>query len=432
MQARRPVLDPLCRLSLLLGPGVVLGLAAHSALAGPGRVEHVQDPCPTLEAFPDEWVGRTATAHGRQSEAIEAAFAKAELELLEQLCSGVDALRCAGIRRHVHPWGQGEWRPASGGPLSRKGTACAAAVAPARYLEQFDQEHQAFAKDLARIGHAVRGDLGDDRLYVAPPAWAGSGCAVGPLGQAIQGELISHLHQVERVRRPDPRAWTLTLDLYPGPSRAPGTAERAVKLVASLAPPAGDTQAVLGDTTFSPDLFGIEPDERGDCRGVDELGLAPTAGQGGLTIRIDPPTQSGAVCEGRTSDPLVLRTNQPARVRLYSLAAEGSGWLIWQGSVDGEREFATIDALHLQDLGDERWVAVALPPGESWTRGADWSPNCRLPEPLGRSHVPRGAALDTTTYTVQPAGSYGCPPWSEEYSRADLAGALFRLPECGK
>ncbi len=415
--------------SILTGMALAGGLAlvAGAAMARDPDVDGSarSRECPAVPGKGmDGYVLKVAWAEGKtRAEALEQARRSARSQLETQLCQGYTPLRCAAVRRHIQDWEDGHWDPPRRG---RPGSACAAVTVERRYLDLVEHEYETFDRELEGLVGRVRDQLGDAPLVLDAPRWA-SDCNAGNLGAAINGELRKRLSGVRIAttdRRPE-GGQLLRLTLTPG--------AETVTLDAGLRPVASDLEVGLGGLRFTPDLFAIPADETGDCAGEPTTGLSDRPGQDGLVVDVLFGAEDGLTCDG-SQVPLSLYTNQPARVWLFSVAPDGTAYLIWPaapggGPVDGEFSLGTADICRYPG-GDELLLAAALPYGHSWTTTAEWRGACRVSGALQSLGWPSAAAVGTVSYTVLPAGRRDCPERTTIDSEA-MATALASLPLCG-
>ncbi len=185
----------------------------------------------------------------------------------------------------------------------------------------------------------------------------------------------------------------------------------------------GGPRTPLGSVLLTRAEWAMPPD--GVCRSDRDLNVAD-ANPLGLSVSYDAP--ASRFCKGAIF-PIRIHTAAPARVHLYSVAPDGSSYHLWPkpgaspdtgGEITGE---ITVDGLAWPTTGgDEKLVAVALPPGTAspLDRAAGF---CRLPAPLDRQ-LPPGATVRTTTWSVSP----GCTENADLLSRYE--DTLQNVPAC--
>ncbi len=403
-----PVLLPVA----LLGAGPAMGVEVQGVEA-----------CP--EVPPQGYRLERAYGSGPQAEALEQARSRARQAMLERVCAGYGELRCAAVQRHVSSWGDGSWEPVD--RKGREGTACAAVVVEEAFLDQLGRDYTLFEASLAQLVVALRAQAGDTLLAVEPPTWE-SGCVAGAVGAAVAGELRSQLAGTRVVPegQGDRTATAVISTLSPGAG--------GVRLNLSVRPADG-AAVLLGGFTFPGDLFGDGADALGACRGDQDLGLSDgeKLGDGGLQVAVVVDTHDGVVCPGETLRP-VLMVSQQARVQVYSVARDGSGYLVWlprgePGRVGELMDLGAFYAVETPDRGDERLVAVAVPAGGYFGKTEGWTGFCALPGVFGPVLYPAGAAIGTASWRVLPAGLGGC---AEDAARPVDLAALEAASTCGE
>ncbi len=380
------------------------------------------EACP--EVPPQGYRLERAYGSGPQDEALNAARQRARDAMLERVCAGYGELRCAAVQRHITSWGEGSFESAD--RRGREGTACAAVVVEEAFLDQLGRDYTLFEASLAQLVVALRAEAGDALLAVEPPTWE-SGCVAGAVGAAVAGELRTQLAGTRVVPEGegDRTATAVISSLSPSAG--------GVRLNLSLRAP-GDAAVLLGGFAFPGDLFGDDPESGAACRSDLELGLSAgeKLGDGGLQVALVVDTQDGVVCPGETLHP-VLMVSQQARVQVYSVARDGSGYLVWPppgepGLVDDLLDLGAFHAVETPDRGDERLVAVAVPAGAYFGKTEGWTGFCALPGVFGPVLYPAGAAIGTASWRVLPAGLGGC---TQQARGIDLE-ALEAAATCGE
>lgn len=396
---------------LVLGAVSCGGSKAKPAAAvptpGPGATEaltvDMEAVCPTADVAGFQ-VRRGEASGSNAGEAIAAAREQALQSLGRHVCAGVSELRCAAILRHVKPWREGYFDAAGG-------WACASVSIERKELDSLERDAAVFDSQLRNLAAAVAERAGSTPVQVRAPTWA-SGCSSGMIGQAISAGLFNQLAAFPEVRlmpsedRAD-RAIRVSMELAPG--------RGGVSLTASLARPTETTVAPLPGFSFPLDLFEIDVDERGECRGDRELGLSngERLGEGGLRVMVEVPGVDGEACEGQDVEP-VVRVNRPADIQVYSVAKNGRSLLVWpppgfDPRVEGSLSLGTMTAISQPETGDERLVVVALPRGARWGKTQGWHGFCEVSGGLQPELYPEAAAVGTATFTVSRAGTGDCP-----------------------
>ncbi len=161
---------------------------------------------------------------------------------------------------------------------------------------------------------------------------------------------------------------------------------------------------------------------RGTKRGVD-----------GLTVHLEAPVHDGTLCEGM---PFQMRvtTNRPARIRIYSVAEDGTVLMGWTS--DGlVSDWTPKEAMAMRlPFGKEyRLMAVATATDNANPALLDTqSQVCRTQAGTGLnvSRVP-GTAAHAITFTVVPMGEESCPVNEEMRRKAESMREGFeRQPFC--
>jgi len=380
------------------------------------------EACP--EVPPQGYRLERAYGSGSQAEALEQARQRARSAMIERVCAGYGELRCAAVQRHIGSWGEGSWEPAQ--RRGQDGTACAAVVVEEAFLDQLGRDYDSFEHSLSQLVVSLRSEAGAALLAVEPPTWD-SGCVAGSVGAAVAGELRTLLAGARVVPegQGDRSASAVVTTLSPGAG--------GVRLNLSFTPPSG-AAVLLGGFTFPGDLFGDDPNAQAACRSDADLGLrdGEKLGDGGLQLALVVDTQDGVVCPGETLQP-VLMVSQQARVQVYSVARDGSGYLVWPppgepGLVDELLDLGTFYAVESPDRGDERLLAVAVPAGGYFGKTEGWTGFCRLPGVFGPLLYPAGAAIGTASWRVLPAGLGGCT----QSARSVDMDALEAAATCGE
>ena len=204
--------------------------------------------------------------------------------------------------------------------------------------------------------------------------------------------------------------------------------ERAVVTV-SLAD--RESTETVGTLDFALDVFGLKSGDVGNCATNVLLGLSGNEIRGieGLTVHVDVPVADGVACAGERV-PLSVETDGAATVHVFSVDQRGNGYHIWPAGEAGlSRGVVELGKAHLVPVpggGDERLVAVAIPPSAAVTAAKAWKGFCRLETPFDARHLPQGVAVGTTTYIVRAGGTDGCP----EVDTQGADEAIARAPVC--
>jgi hypothetical protein len=410
---------PKAALSLLAMCLAVPSLALGEEPIRPAWVmEHLSDaPMPTKEPCPTlpEYAGadfRVETGHFRSAnrvKAIEKARQDAANKVRDKVCTGRERSdRCLAALRNVRPYGVGAWNTGDHG-------ACASVMAPSRFYENAT-DLEDFHASLAALGRRVAADLGGRPLRLATPVWASSTCTAGEIAPHLLTALQQGLESVILVDEPVEDAVTLRLELAAGPQK--------VLVAASIREPGavGWRPLKLQDGAFPASLFALGREEKGNCSEGSSLGLpsGQQASPSGLSVRIDAGGAGGVLCAGERLAPRVLLSGK-ARLRIYSLDPDGSGYQVWPMRAEDDRAYGPGDppslprfvAVENHPQGDSRLVAVALPPGKDKVL---FKPGyCRLPGPFQAASMGGAAtdaaidaAIDSVTFQVLAAGERVC------------------------
>ena len=307
--------------------------------------------------------------------------------------------------------------PVQGAGTFQRGVACV----PMALLREYQQHLERSGKDLddqirkiaAELAGAAKGRV----VNLLPVTWGDSG-AVSQVGDSIRDLLQGSFGANDGVRFLD------------GPWR-PDAVPLKIQLTASGDQFTGSVQLdgfPLGGLRFPRDLFKITPGEEGDTvpEASVSVGGADRLGTNGLSVFVAPPDPDGMPCEGDIVE-LVANTDRPARVRLYSVTADGTTYLMWPPApdrqsvnvpkgggptgdqVDGALRLPGTTMIPAADRRDERMVLVAVPPGASFGVAENWGGFCKVPGGFSeRTLLPPGAAVSSTSFQVRRAEATGC------------------------
>jgi hypothetical protein len=383
------------------------------------------DPCPTTPPY--GWRLEVGYATSKKAgEALAAAQEKARTQLLDKACAGVSELRCTSIARHIAPWKNGHWD-------KKQQSACHAMAIEETVLKQYEKEIEQLRANLSHLATSTVTRNGGVLLSIEPPTWA-SGCIAGDLGASIANRLRNHIGKHASNTRlvpqgsKNPRANSLRITLTP-------TSDR-VTVSAGLHLAGKEVALPLPGFDFRIDLFNVQPDEVGACRGDEALGLkdGERLGKGGLRVIVEVPTKDGLVCEGATVEPKI-QVNQPAKVQVYSVGRDGTSYAIWpppggNGLVNDEVSLGETQMVSMPDQGDETLVAIAVPATGSFGLTEGWTGFCKVKGSFGPMSYPEDAAVGASTYMVLPNGARGCPN-IPPIDKTQLEQALQYAPLCG-
>jgi hypothetical protein len=374
--------------------------AAVVPVAAPVDMEQL---CPTMDVGGFQ-VRRGDASGPTAGDAITAARENAVADLKAAVCAGVSDLRCAAVLRHVKPWKEGHFNPATG-------SACASVSVAQAELDTLARDAAVFETQLRTLAATIAERVKTTPVQIQAATWA-SGCSAGTVGQTVTASLFNQLAAFPDLRlvpsedRAD-KAHKIAIDLAPG--------SRAVALSARLQRAGESTFSPLPGFEFPLDLFVVDAGEVGACRSDAQLGLAQgqRLGAGGLRVDVEVPGVVGEACEGDQVEPIV-RVNRAADLQVYSVAKTGRSLLVWpppgmSGRVESTLSLGTMTAVAQPETGDERLVVVALPPGAKWGRTQGWHGFCEVEGGIGAGFYPEDAAVGTATFTVYRAGTEGCP-----------------------
>lgn len=304
---------------------------------------------------------------------LGAAYGAAEAKLLG--ASGYVGYRRDALRRRIRDWSKDE---------IRRGVACVRLLVPRAALDSLDLDGDRF--DAALAGRlAAQGPL-----QLAAPRWS-TGC-VAHLAELVQERLLGLLPGAI-VGHDDPARRTVSLRFAAN--------QQAATLTALV------DDASFGGFDFPLDVLALDPEEAGECATNAALGLAADASarSNGLVVSLDLLDHEGQACDG-DRDTLVVSTDRPAPVQVFSLAKSGRGNYLGAFDVDGRTVLGSGTWVVSPEPGDERLVAVA----GDYAATASWTPGCRLREPWSRAWY-GDVAVGTETFLVRPQGG-ACPALS--------------------
>ena len=385
-----------------------------------------EELCPTRSESRKFRVER-GEAGGLQAPEAIATARRAALESLEdKVCAGLETSpRCLAARRNIVPLGAGQWER-----RGARGWACASVAIEEALLNSEQHDLEQLDADLSALAEGLRGRLGGAPFQLLPPTWKSTGCSAGEPG--------AHLH-------------TLLMGKLAGTLPADATTTAAqVRLELSVA---GGQAAVAVSTrdpgafawtpldlpalTFPADLFQLTPADARICPAEAGLPAADQPGAGGLAVQLFAVGQGGLYCEGETVSPRI-ELSGPARLRLYSIEADGQGYRVWPHRAEDDRVYTPTDpprlptftAMQAPDGGDSRLVVAAFPPDTA----LDPAAFCRLPAALDAASLPGSPALTSATFHVLPAGERLClgrgDPSVTGAQRDHAAAALRQAPAC--
>jgi hypothetical protein len=326
-------------------------------------------------------------ASGPRARAIEAAHEAALQNALDLYGGHLSPLQQASFREQVYDWSEDNWVP---GRFLAEGDACARLTIAEEAFTAHRDALDRLTRSLLAFADPVRAST--TRVDLLAPVWDRSGCAA-EIGDAIRTTLRGQLQGVEEVRGGTPLAIRLA------------ALDSVVRGSVTL-----DGKS-LGSFDFPLTVLGVEPGEVGRCAANGTLGLEgdDRRGAAGLTVGLRLGSHASDACEGDLDNP-VLSTSAPARVQVFSVDRTGGGHFVGVWELNGTTSLGEGTLTPMPQGGDERLVAVAVPPGSDFGRSGAWTEYCRLPGPFSASWFPESAAIGTTTFIVHPAGMRGCAP----------------------
>ncbi len=221
------------------------------ALTEPGP--SLEDVCPTTPPTGYR-VERGEASHPDRAIALGEARQIATEQLLERLCGGISASRCALVGRAVRPWKDGYHDPQSG-------FACASVAVDRGVLQGIESDREILDRSLATLAAAIAQGSAGRPIVFAAPAWS-EGCDAGIVGDKLTALVTNGLgaHAVALAAADADDAPRVVLTLTRG--------DEVITVTALLRQPDGTGTALPGFT--APVAFLPLPD---DAR----LGCGPRA-----------------------------------------------------------------------------------------------------------------------------------------------------------
>ncbi|MFH1466036.1 MAG: hypothetical protein ABIO70_16750 [Pseudomonadota bacterium] len=314
-----------------------------------------EELCPTRSESRKFRVER-GVAQGGAAEGAIAVARRAALEILEdKVCVGIETSpRCLAARRNIVPLGAGQWET-----RGARGWACASVAIEEAVLNSQQRDLAQLDADLSVLAQALFAP--GATLQILPPTWKSTGCSAGEPGAHLHTLLHQKLAGVPLAARGTPGARQVRLEL----TVAGGQAALAV----STRDPGAAGWIPLSALTFPADLFQLSPDDARICPAEAGVPTGEQPGAGGLTVQLYAVGQGGLYCEGETVSPRI-ELSGPARLRLYSVESDGTGFRVWPHRAEDDRVFSPTEppvlpaftAVQAPDGGDSRLVVAAFPP----------------------------------------------------------------------
>lgn len=351
---------------------------------------------------------------GTEKKALREAHEAARQTLLQETTVGFSDVRRDALAAHI----------VSGESDYSRRQACAAADVDRRWIDAFAAEADQYEADIASLAESIAQRVGEGGLLqLDAPTWAHSSCvaAIGPtLTTALRNALASHAVQLVRRGSSNPAATRLRLEL--------AAEAQGVRLSAALYRRDQGTEAPLPGFQFPLDLFNTTVAEAGACVSDAALGLQQGQRAGAVQIALDLPTQDGFICESEQLAP-ALRSSTPVYAQVFSIYGDQT-LAVWSGRVDGTVSLGSFQAVRLNEE-DEKLLVVAAPSQQALGALAGLPAFCRLDGGLKPALYPDGAAIDSATYTIWPAGTHGCADVDTlEEARQRASEALAGVPAC--
>ncbi len=327
----------------------------------------------------------TGYGSGPRAQALEVARQRAIENALDAYGRDLTELQAAAFRKQVFDWSEDHWEP---GALLQQGTACfRIAIADEAFTAHADSVDQ-LSRDLAALAAQVRARTAT--VEIDAPVWDQSGCPAD-IGAALRTTLLAHMAGVTET----PGAPRLRVRL--------AALDTVVQAALTL------DGASIGGFAFPLTTFGLSRGEVGRCASNGTLGLGADdrRGAGGLAVRVRLGAHVGEGCEGDSDNPTLV-ASAPVQAQVFSIDRDGMGHFVGTWSVNGQTALGEGTLAPMPSGGDERLVAVALPPGRDFGRTQGWADYCKLSSTFNASWFPAEAAIGTTTFIVHPAGTNGC------------------------
>lgn len=395
-------------------PALLAPLLLTTPASGKDITERAEIPnpeaCPAQTNHKDYRVEVGSGKDRNQADALKEAREDAYRKLKEQVCQGVSAERCHANSRNIRPFGAGEFD-------RRANSACASVAIHVDNLNSIEKDLEELDATLTGMAEVVKAAVAGAPVKPVEPTWASSGCAAGEDGAHLLNRLRQRMVGVQVLDPADeaPGMKLLRLSLS-------STSGRVGLSLAMRDPDSpGWTQLDVGAPYFPADLFSLDPDELGSCATHSALGLEGERrnGSGGLyvSLNVPPPAAGGAYCEGERIAPK-MALNQDALVRVYTVDADGQGYLVYSSLNRPEYAARPTDlsppgkewTMTVPPSGhDSQLVIVAVPPGSTFGSPEQTDNSmCRLTRPLHVSQFPPEAAVHVVSSQVLAADNPLC------------------------
>lgn len=391
---------------------LLLRTVAFPAYAGRPYEPILVDPatvCPAAPQTPGmiQVMGR-ASGWGKLA-AMDAAREDGVEQMVSMHAAGFGATAREAVRRNT-------FEVVGAGTFQRQ-VACVPMALPRDYVDHLERAGRDLDDQVRTLAAALAREA-RGRVVDVRPATRGESGAVSQVSDSIRSLLLGYLGPTDGVRFLEDGRWV------------PNSVPLTIKLTANKVEVIGTVRldgVPLGGLRFPLDLFSLTPGETNaaDTAASVSVGGEDRRGANGLSVYIAPPDPDGIACEGEVVE-LVVNTDRPARVRLYSVSADGTTYLMWPpdpryaGGVPagtGPTGDQMVSELRLPgttmipsaDGRDERMVLVAVPPGGSFGAAENWRGFCEVSGGFSEAALlPPGAAVSSVSFLVRPSEATGC------------------------
>jgi hypothetical protein len=394
------------------------------------QVVPTEELCPTWINSREFRVQRGEATGSLKSNAIAAARENGVATLSAALCQGQErSPRCLAALRNIAPLGPGEWQKRGLG-----GWACASVAIEETVLNSQQRDLETLDAALADLAQAARAAAGAAPLQPMTPRWQDTGCPAGEVGSQLLVQLRGHLGGVRLVDEDQAVdvAQQLRMDIAIAGERL--TMAASTRTTGEEAWTGLDAPAV----TFPKDLFQVASSDAHTCAAESQIGLpgGERTGADGLQVQLFAAGTDGLFCDGEQLTPRV-ELSGPARIRIYTLQADGQGFVVWPWQPQDDRIYSpaappslpSFTATRSFDGSDSRLLVAAFPEGS----GAPPAGFCRLGDPLVVSKL-EGAAVASVAYHVAAAGERLClergDAAASQADRAHAQAAIAQAPLC--